>query len=606
MADQLSFEFGDALNLGELLLRLPERGPWEASDVERNVLDFKQVPDREQIPKHAFKEAETRFIKSLVEDSVCFANTRGGWIVIGVRDHAKAGEPVVVGVDLARWAPEELKQRIYERTSPHLLVDMAAETVLGSQVLVVRVPQGDDIVGTADGVFKHRQHQSCVPLDEPTMRALRAARKKYDWTSESSGLGVQGISRAALEEAAVRLRVRGRDELARLAEHEPEQYLRDVGLMSAATLTRAAVLLYGTESALRQSIPNWGVLLRTAPSPGSEGTILLRKDDARRPLVLLLDDILGRLALLTRTETIRAGAEQIELVDYPPDAQRELLANAFAHRDWEATGVVEVLHSPDELAITSPGGLLPTLDPERLLRETAARNPLLTREMARLGLAEQAGQGFDRVYRELARIGKPPPQVMDGPRFGVTLVGGDGDKVLARYVASGLPAQLRQDVDVLLVVAMLRDTRTVSAPTAAGVLQRSQREAQRVLERMLVAELIEPTKGTARKQFPSYRLGPTPLAALRSGLRYRTQTIDGDDQKLIRHLQRNGRISNADVRDYLDCDTFTARNRLTRFRRKGWIDFAPESPRLGPDVSYIKLTKLDDDVATVSPRAQQG
>jgi hypothetical protein len=37
---------------------------------------------------------------------------------------------------------------------------------------------------------------------------------------------------------------------------------------------------------------------------------------------------------------------------------------------------------------------------------------------------------------------------------------------------------------------------------------------------------------------------------------------------------------------------------------KGRIDFAPESPRLGPDVSYIKLTKLDDDVATVPPRAQ--
>jgi ATP-dependent DNA helicase RecG len=593
----MSLDFGDVLSVGELLLRLPEVGPWAAGDHERDRLDLKETPETAGVPRHALKEAAKRFRKDLVEDAVCFANARGGWVVIGVRDRASEGQPVIAGVDLSTWAPDEIKEMIYNRTRPHLLVDVAVETILGAPVLLVRIPQGEDIYGTADGVFKYRQRDACVPLDEPTMRALRAARGRYDWTAEPTGAPVDVISRAALEEAAARLRSRGRDELAASAELDAEQYLRDVGLLTERGLTRAAVLLYGTEAALRTHIPNWGILLRTAPTPGSEGTTLLRRDDARRPLVLLLDDVLDRLALLTRTETIRAGAEQVELVDYPPDASRELLANAFAHRDWEAAGVVEVLHSSEELTITSPGGLLPTLNPDRLLRETAARNPLLTREMARLGLAEQAGLGFDRVYRELARIGKPPPQIVDGPHFTITLAGGEGDSVLAKYVASGLPNALRSDVDVLLLLALLRDARTVTATTAAGVLQRTTAEAQRVLERMRGAALIEPTKGTARRQNPSYRLAPSPLAALRTALGYRTQTIDSDDQKLIRHLQRNGRISNADVRDYLDCDTFTARNRLTRFRKKGWIDFAPESPRLGPDVSYVKLNKLDADVA---------
>src|SRR5262249_9065411 len=154
-----------------------------------------------------------------------------------------------------------------------------------------------------------------------------------------------------------------------------------------------AVLLYGDEDALRAAIPHWGVLLRTAPSPGAEGSVLHRRDETRKPLVALIDDLLLRLSSLVNTQTMRVGAQQIRPLDYPSDAQRELLATAFAHRDWEAPGIVEVLHTPHEMTVSSPGGLLPNVHPKTLLRETAPRNPLLAREMARLRLAEQAGQG---------------------------------------------------------------------------------------------------------------------------------------------------------------------------------------------------------------------
>jgi ATP-dependent DNA helicase RecG len=583
-----------AMTVRELLLQLPASGPWRAGEVEREALDFKETPTTTQTPPHAVKEATARLRTDIVETAVSFANARGGTIVIGVRDKASAGEAVVPGVDLDEWAPDDLRAIVHDRTAPHLLVDVTVETVHQRAVVLVHVVPGADIYGTTSGVFKHRQRDSNVPLDEPTMRALRAARGRYDWTAEVIDAGPEAISRAALEEAAERLRRRGSDDLAAAAESNAQQFLSDTGLLDpGGRIRRAALLLYGTESALRTHVANWGVLLRTAPTPGSEGSVLMRRDDARRPLVLLLDDLLDRLSVLQRTETIRAGAEQLELVDYPSDALRELLANAFAHRDWEAAGIVEIFHSPDELAISSPGGLLPTLDASRLLRATAARNPMLTREMARLRLAEQAGMGFDRVYREMARIGKPPPDVADGPRFSVTLMGGAGDATLARYVAATLAAELRNDVDVLLLLAHLRHHRTVNARGAAPLLQRTPGEVQRILERLQRANVVEPTRGTARRAEPSYRLTTPALAGLRTALRYRTETVDSDDRKLIRHLRRNERITNADVRDYLDCDIYTARNRLTRLRQKGWIDFAPDSPRRGPDVVYIKLDKLD-------------
>lgn len=595
MPHQLALPWRDAAGVRALLQRLPDRGPWRAEGLEGETLELKETPDTTATPAHARKHAGERLRTELAETAMSFANAKGGTIVVGVRDRAEAEQLVIPGVDAGRWSPDEVTRIIHERTTPPLLVHAQAEQIRGRTVLLIHVAPGTAIHGTTSGVFKHRVGDRNVPLDDATMRSLRAARGHYDWSAESVAAGLDGVSPIALAAAAERLRRQGKPDMAQLAERDPRQFLIDTKLMDAdGRLTRAAVLLYGSAECLARHIPNWGLILRTTPSPGAEGAVLMRRDDARQPLALLLDDLLDRLALLARVETIRAGAEQLELVDYPPDALRELVANAFAHRDWDADGVIEIVHSPEELTVSSPGSLLPDLDPNRLLRANAPRNRLLAREMARLRLAEQAGLGFDRVYRELARIGKPPPVVRDGPRFSVTLPGGAGDLTFARYVARQLPDELAGDVDVLLLLAYLRSHRTVNATAAAPLLQRTPDEVQPILERADRAGLIEPTRGTARRAQPSYRLAPAPAAALRTALRYRTETIDSDDGKLIRHLQRNGRITNADVRDYLDCDTYTARNRLTRLRRRGLIDFAPDSPRRGPEVVYVKTPKLDE------------
>jgi ATP-dependent DNA helicase RecG len=179
------------------------------------------------------------------------------------------------------------------------------------------------------------------------------------------------------------------EEQAGLAEDDPEQFLTNVGLLEDGRLRRAGLLLYGKGDSIRNVVPDWGVILTTAETPGSEGSILLRREDAaERSIVLLIDDVLARVSAVTITETIRVGAAEIRLVDYPDDAVRDLVANAFAHRDWEQPGIIGISHSADELVVSSPGSLLPTLDPRRLLRETAQRNRLLAQEIARLRIAE--------------------------------------------------------------------------------------------------------------------------------------------------------------------------------------------------------------------------
>lgn len=565
---------------------------WNADDVEYSMLDFKETPDTCGEPG---KNARRRFAELLAETAVCFANAEGGAIVVGVRDRAATRAEAIPGV--GGYTAEQMIDMIFERTAPSVTCRAAAMDVDGRRVVALLVPASESVHSTTQGVYKFRLNDRCVPLVGDRLRGLRALREHYDWTAESSGLDVGSLSRAALEKAAERLTLAGHDDLAKLALEAPRDFCVATGLMAGDQVTRAAILLYGTPVALRTAIPHWGVNAQSRVSPGSEPKILMRPHATDLCLVLLLDQLVTLIGVLASVQPIRVGAVQIELVDYPPDALREIVANAFAHRDWEAPGPVEIIHSPDELIVASPGGMLPTLRIDRLLHDAAApRNPLLAQNMARLRLAEMAGLGLDRAFRAVAQLGKEPPVLADGPRFRVTMRGGTGDEAFARYInGAQLPVRLSGDVDVLMVLTALRTARTVSASRLSSRLQREIADVEAVLRRMAEASLIQPTRGTRQRSHPSYELTPQAIAGLKTAVRYRTTDIDSDDQKIIGHLQRHGRISNEDVRNYLDCDVATARNRLTALRKRGLIDFAPDSPRRGAGVVYVPTGRFASD-----------
>jgi ATP-dependent DNA helicase RecG len=589
----------DALALADGVIRQIGED-WVASKAELQWLDFKETPDTALPPevRAARNLGKTRkdFLALVAETAACFANAQGGVIVLGVRNAAAGRRDAIQGVPAA-YTPEGVRLAVYDGTSPALTVVVHKRSADGKRLLLVEVPVGAVVHATTSGSYRWRVEDRCQPIGPDTMRSIAAARGRYDWSDELSEYGSDALSTAALAAAAERLRGIAQDELARQADEDREQFLRSCELLERGRVRNAAVVLYGGERALTSLVPDWGAIVTTAPSAGSEGRVLLRREDARRrPLVLLIEDVLARLAAVAQTDAFRVGAAEVRLVDYEPDVVRELVANAFAHRDWEQPGMIDIAHSPDGLVVASPGDLLPTLHADRLLRESAQRNRVLSREITRLRIAEGAGMGFDRVYRALASAGKEPPRIEVGPRFTVVVPGGQGDRAFARFLLSDeFPdPRLTGDLDVLLTLSVLRTRSSVTAATVAAQIQRDPDFTSEVLRRMHGAGILEPTRSTAKRRRPSYRLSATTAAALRPALRYRTGNIDVDDAKLLRHLKRHRRIANEDVRNYLECDVATARNRLTRLRKQGYITIDPDGPKRGPLVEYVATEKIDE------------
>jgi ATP-dependent DNA helicase RecG len=113
-----------------------------------------------------------------------------------------------------------------------------------------------------------------------------------------------------------------------------------------------------------------------------------------------------------------------------------------------------------------------------------------------------------------------------------------------------------------------------NAIRVAGAIQRAPAEAQDVLGRLAddAWGLLEPTRRTLRKPFPSYRLRNEPLAALARAASYRRRTLDQLDAKVVEHVSEYGFITNRTMQRLFDRDVYTARNMLTDLRDRGMLE----------------------------------
>lgn len=416
-----------------------------------------------------------------------------------------------------------------------------------------------------------------------------AARGLYDWSAQPCERDLSAVDRNELRRMRRLLIAAGKDDLARA---DDQRLLRDLRLCDAdGQLYRAGLLLTGYEDVIRSDVPTYEYAYHFRPSPGSEATARFH---GREPLLAALERLLDAVETRRSVHPINvSGGVQLQVYDYPANAVRELAVNALVHRDYEADGAVTVKHSPEGLTVSSPGGLVFGVTPDNILTHPSTpRNQLLLEVVTSLQVAERTGQGVDRIYRELLRAGKPPPAYADtGSTVRVFVEGGTGDDAFVRYLSTELEPDWAADVDILLALTHLRTRRSVDAHVLAGLIQRPPAEAQTVLERMAHRGLIEPSRRTARRPFPSYSLTPATLAVLGRAVRYHQRKPDGADQKVVEHVREYGHITNQTLRRIFDLDVYAARDLLRDLQRRGILAKLDEHAR-GPGVRYGRGTQF--------------
>jgi ATP-dependent DNA helicase RecG len=560
-------------------------------------------------PASSFESGELEFKRSgrdvkqtlelLADAAVCLANAKGGTIVLGVDDKATARRDALVGVDAA-LSLDVIRKGIFDRTRPNLTVSANDHLEDGVRLVVISVIEGLELYANAKGLATRRLGTECLPFPPEQQIEVRRARGQLDWSAEPAAAAIADLSQAEFERVR---RLLTRADRAELAELRDRPLLEAMRLVTDGALTNAAVLLFGSEEILRRVIPAHGYSYQYRPSPGSEATFSTR---GNRAIPAAVESLLELVEARVETRPLNlAGGVQLSLSDYPPNAVREVVVNALVHRDFPARGSVDIEHVPERLVVQSPGGLVAGVTPENILTHPSTpRHRLLSEAIALLRLAERTGQGIDRAYREMLQLGKEPPRIEDDAlRVRAILAGGIGNDVFVRFVRD-LPSPLTGDVEVLITLSLLRASSTVDALSLARAIQRSPAESQEVLARMSDDQvgLLEPTRRTLRKPFPSYRLRNEPLASLARAVSYRRRTIDQIDEKVIEHVQEYGFITNRTLQRLFDRDLYASRNLLNDLRDRGLLEKLGTA-RGGPGVKYGPGPKFPKTTRTTDAHA---
>ena len=506
---------------------------------------------------------------------MCFANSNGGTIVVGVEDVARDQSPIA-GTEMDHL---DLQRYIYTNTNPRLTVDIREQEWNGRRLLIVEVPRGVEVHATAGGRYPARVGRDCITLSADQITNLAADRRGLDWSAEPSTRRTDEVDARAIETARDYLR-RLPDDRAELASLSDSDLCRALGVSDTDNqLNRAGQLLLCRDE-------TDAIVYQYRTTMGGDSVAVER---LRPPLISAFHRLTELIAARRNlTQLNLPNGQQVDIEDFPERAVREAVANAVVHRQLGIPDPVSVEHTPDVLIVTSPGPLVSGVTVHNILTTPSRpRNRSLAKAFRDLGLIEELGTGVTRMYREMLRSGKEPPHFEStADRVRVTLVGGPANRNLARFFAT-LPAGEGNDTDALLSVLYLCTHRVVLASDLAPYLQRSVDEAALVLQRLATppANLVEPTRESARFRNPSYRLRSSVVEALGNTVVHKRRTADDIDRRIIAHVTEYGRVTNQTVRNLLEVGTPRASAILRSLVDRRILMRTTEATR-GPGVVY--------------------
>ena len=350
---------------------------------------------------------------------VALCNEGGGRLVIGMHDTHPHN---VIGTQQNINALGELESNIYRdlgiRTEIYELFE--DEETKNGRVLVIEVPPRP--IGQLfkfEDVPLMRVGEDLLPMDESTYLSI-IQEQEPDFSEQ--------ICEAAtiddLDPEAIRIL---KEQYARKQSNpafltiNDNQALSDLHLVKDGKITNAAVLLVGKESSIERIFPQAKVMLEYRNNDNQINF------DSRvqfgQPFFILIDKLWDTIDLRNGAIPIREGAYIFDIHFFNKDVVRELINNAFAHRDYRKASEIVIKQSPASLTVTNAGGFPNGVTLENLLTTPSTpRNRLLADVLSKTGIVERSGQGIDKIFLYTLSEGKPLPDYTKSDHFSVTAI----------------------------------------------------------------------------------------------------------------------------------------------------------------------------------------
>ena len=541
----------------EILNILEQLENKKAKDLESETLDFKEWITK---PKELYKTS--------VEYAVCFANQKGGTLVLGVRDNVKGKENAITGC--SGYNIPEIKSRIYEATDPKILVDVEEAYVedIGVTVLLIHIPQGIWIHTSTDGTGKIRIGKECKPLTGSMRQQRLVELGLIDLTGEViKDASFENLDKIEIE----RLRniIRAEKPESTLLRLNEKDLLEHTGITKDRHPTVAGILLVGKEDAIEKYVPANEVIYLHMKNDISYD----KRMDYKRGILYILEDVYRNIELYNKITTVKLGFFHFEVEDFPGDTYREAILNAVVHREYSRAEAVFIKHYKDLIEVSNPGGFISGITPDNILRQNSRpRNRYLAEVLRKIGLIEKAGMGVKRMfYIQLASGKEAPSYISDEHTVRVIIKDGTLDEPFVRFVKESEKEGKEMGLDELLLLSVLRRQRELSIKEGIAILQFDAVRTREILMRMINRGLLE--KSGVKKGLV-FRLSGSLCKKLGESISYiRGRGVDEirHPELILEYVKEYGSINNTETRELLGVDINKAYKLLKKLANTGKI-----------------------------------
>ncbi|MBC1239998.1 putative DNA binding domain-containing protein [Nostoc sp. 2RC] len=362
-----------------------------------------------------FKTANGGLPKDIWETLSAFANTDGGYIVLGVSQ--KNDDFVVSGVRNPNallkpfWDNHNNEQKLSIPICSNSNVQITE--VNGQKVIIIEVPRASRTQrpvyinnNPITGTYKRNYEGDYRCTKEEVQQMLRDASSAPQDLQILDKFDLNDLDSETLKSFRQRFSSREPD--------HPWLALDDKNLLlnlggwrrdrdtNQQGLTIAGLLMFGRERSILDALPHYHLDYQEQLShdPDTRWTYRLTLDGKwEANLFNFYYRVYGRLVndinvpFRLNSEAVRKGETHVH------EALREALVNTLIHADHFSSRPLVITKFPDSFLFSNPGRL--RISPQQLYEGgvSDARNPNLQKMFQMLGLGEKAGSGFGKILR---------------------------------------------------------------------------------------------------------------------------------------------------------------------------------------------------------------
>lgn len=347
---------------------------------------------------------------------VALCNENGGRLVLGMHDDYPH---IVVGTRQSTNAIGQLESDIYRDLGIRpMIYELFDEN--NKRVLVIEVPPRPiGKIFKFEDVPLMRVGEELKPMDDKTYISIIQEQEPDFSERFCEEVTFEDLDIEAID--ILKEKYATKQKNPSFASLPPVQALSDLGLIKEGKITNAAVLLVGKEDIINRLFPQAKVMLEYRRS---EGQIEFNNRKIfGQPFYKLIDLLWDAINEKNASVPVRDGAYIFDIPYFNEDVIREVVNNAFAHRDYRRNSEIVLKLYPERLDIINAGGFPRGVSLENLLTvPSTPRNRLLADVLSKTGIVERSGQGMDKIFLYTLEEGKPEPDYSKSDDFDVIAI----------------------------------------------------------------------------------------------------------------------------------------------------------------------------------------